>query len=513
MKSKRLRSSRKRPLKEVKSQDVLGPNGALLRRWQETVGSASIGGIWQSISFDHESALSLADRFVAEENFFLLESAVSSSHSGARYTFLGFEALWEYTEKKSKGGPADPFAAVRGFLSGHQLMALPVGLDPVAGSHAEMGGLVGFFGFDAIQSLEPSVGRAPKKELGLPEAHLFLPRNFFVLDHLTQRLTVVRYFFTAGLQGKALDLLLRREARAHQKLIKKTRLSHTLLPLGGERPELDWERFESTFKRSEFEAIARRCLEEVGKGEIFQIQVGNRLSCKTKTRPFDIYRRLRSLNPSPYMFFYRLQKHTILGASPEMMVGVTGKRMTHRPIAGTRRRFWNADEDLRMKTELKTSEKERAEHIMLVDLARNDIGRVSAPGSVKVEELMSVEEYSHVFHMVSQVSGQLLPTADAVDALISSFPNGTVCGAPKIRSIQLIYELEKMSREFYAGCLGMFDFAGNLRSTLLIRTIYVGAGKAHTQASAGIVYDSIPAQEWLETRNKMAACATAMLQL
>lgn len=489
------------------------PNDEKLREWSALIGSASIVGMWQTISFDHESALSLAHRFCERDNFFLLESAVASSHSGARYTFLGFDALWEMSGPNDKIKAYQPFEAIRSFLEKQSLAAIAIKPDPIANAHVTMGGPFGYFSFDAVANLEPTVGKAPKAELGLPVAHFFLPRNFFVLDHLTQRLTVVRYFFTPQKKGPTLESLCHSELRLHSELIEEVRRPHSLTPLRGERPVLDWQKFESKMQQTEFEALARRCLEEINKGEIFQIQIGNRLSCKTKASAFDIYRRLRSLNPSPYMFFYRLKRHTILGASPEMMVGVNGKRMTHRPIAGTRRRLWNAEEDAKMKAELKASEKERAEHIMLVDLARNDIGRVAAPGSVKVEELMSVEEYSHVFHMVSQVSGQLRQDRDATDALIASFPNGTVCGAPKIRSIQLIYQLEKMAREFYAGCLGVFDFSGNLRSTLLIRTIYVGGGKAYTQASAGIVYDSVPAHEWLETRNKMAACATAMLQV
>ncbi|TWW07921.1 anthranilate synthase component I, partial [Planctomyces bekefii] len=243
---------------------------------------------------------------------------------------------------------------------------------------------------------------------------------------------------------------------------------------------------------------------------IFQIQIGNRLSVKTEARPFDIFRHLRMLNPSPYMFFFKTGDHHIVGASPEMMVTVQGRLMTHRPIAGTRRRTWHPDQDRAMRQELVESEKERAEHVMLVDLGRNDIGRVAAPGTVKVEELMTVEEYSHVFHMVSQVTGKLRDGVDAFEAMAASFPNGTVTGAPKIRAMQLINEIEKVSREFYAGSLGIFDTQGGLKSTLLIRTIHIARGRASTQASAGLVYDSNPEHEWLETRNKMAATVLAM---
>jgi anthranilate synthase component 1 len=273
---------------------------------------------------------------------------------------------------------------------------------------------------------------------------------------------------------------------------------------------LDYDVCEASFTKERFFAAAEACLEEIRAGEIFQIQIGNRLTLRTKARPFDVFRHLRILNPSPYMFFYKFGEHHVLGASPEMMVGVQGGRVTHRPIAGTRRRTWDPAKDRAMREELTSSEKERAEHVMLVDLGRNDVGRVARPGSVKVEELMMVEEYSHVFHMVSQVTGELAAGVDAFEALAVAFPNGTVSGAPKIRAQQLINQHEQISREFYAGSLGLFDFFGNLRSTILIRSIHMAGGRASTQASAGIVYDSTPAEEWLETRNKMAACLTAM---
>jgi len=375
---------------------------------------------------------------------------------------------------------------------------------------AAMVGASGFLGFDVGSALEPSAGTAPPKTLGLPDAFFFFPRNFLVLDHLSRRLFVSRNVLI-DVQGEAeLRQVYDAEIKQLSAMLRRLTSVHGPAPLALTERPVDFDACSASMTKPEFMERGQRCLEAVKAGDIFQIQIGNRLSLPTDARPFDIFRHLRMINPSPYMFFYKLGEHHVLGASPEMMVGVQGQRLTHRPIAGTRRRTWDSVKDAQMRQELVESEKERAEHVMLVDLARNDIGRLALPGTVQVEELMTVEEYSHVFHMVSQVTGSLPAGKDAYDAMQVSFPNGTVSGAPKIKAMQLINQLEKISREFYAGSLGIFDVRGNLKSTLLIRTIHVAHGVASTQASAGFVYDSVPEQEWLETRNKMTACLLAM---
>lgn len=461
------------------------------------------------LAFDHETAVTLADRFVGEDHFFLLESATSGPN--ARHSFLGFDPLWSHSYEHGKGGE-DPIQQLRDQMAGHRVRSVyPPGTRLGGPDVAAMGGAAGFFSYDVARALEPSVGTPPPKTLGLPDAFHFVPRNFLVLDHLARRLFVTRHVLVPKAdKPEALKTAFDAELGQLKALVKRLKAVHSPPPLVVDQAELDHSKMRAAFTQPEFEQRAKELLEDIKAGEIFQIQIGNRLSIETEARPFDIFRHLRMLNPSPYMFFYKMGEHHVLGASPEMMVGVQDDRMTHRPIAGTRRRTWQPAKDAAMREEIVTSEKERAEHVMLVDLSRNDIGRIAAPGSVKVEELMTVEEYSHVFHMVSQVTGRLAPGKDAYDALISSFPNGTVSGAPKIRAMQLIYKHEKISREFYAGSLGLFDFKGNLRSTILIRTIHVARGVASTQASAGIVYDSTPKDEWLETRNKMAACLIAM---
>jgi anthranilate synthase component 1 len=463
------------------------------------------------LTFDHETAVTLADRFADEPHVFLLESASAGRES--RYSFLGFSPLWTYTWSLGAAqGDADPITGLEHRLKGQKLTTLyPEGARLGGPDVAAMAGPVGFFGYDTVQALEPSVGKPPPKALKLPDAYFFMPRQFLVLDHLARRLFVSELVPTARAKGLAPLRAQYDEAVASlSRLVAVLGTPHHPPPLEVKDGSADPDACAGTMTKGEFMDRAARCLEEIRAGEIFQIQIGNRLSWPTKARPFDIFRHLRTLNPSPYMFYYKFGEEHLVGASPELMVGVQGRRVTHRPIAGTRKRHWDAAKDAAAKLELTTSEKERAEHVMLVDLGRNDVGRVAAPGTVKVEELMTVEEYSHVFHMVSQVSGELRPDCNAFEAMRAAFPNGTVSGAPKIRAMQLINELEKASREFYAGALGLFDMSGNLRSTLLIRTIHVARGVAATHASAGIVYDSVPEHEWQETRNKMAACLAAM---
>lgn len=499
----------------------------------QAAAGADIVALTASLHFDHETAVALADRFVDEPYMFLLESA--SAGPNARYSFLGFDPLWVWRWSYADGRLAHlsrrnahgelethrvpwaaehPIAALRERMLGHKLVSVHAESVRLGGPDvALMAGPAGFFGYDTALALEPSIGQALPKKLGLPDAVWFLPRNFLVLDHLQRRLFVTRLVPTSAkvapeavVDRRYIEL----ELDHLRGLLRKLSGSHTPPPLLTKDLAPDFAACEASLSKEEFFDIAGRCLDEIRAGEIFQIQIGNRLRLATKARPFDVFRHLRIINPSPYMFFYKFAGDHVLGASPEMMVGVQQGRVTHRPIAGTRRRTWDQHKDLRLKHELINSEKERAEHVMLVDLGRNDVGRVARPGSVKVEELMVVEEYSHVFHMVSQVAGDLADGIDAFQALAAAFPNGTVAGAPKIRAMQLINSMEKISREFYAGSLGLFDFFGNLRSTILIRSLHMAHGYASTQASAGIVFDSLPEQEWLETKNKMTAALLAM---
>ncbi len=471
-----------------------------------------------SINFDHETAVSLADRFCHHRNFFFLESATAGPGSIARYSFVGFDALVELnsdgpTTKFRNADDAlesvvdlNPLAALERYMKGLSIAQMDEG--ETYFRELELNKLLGWFGYfsyELMHEIEPSVPLAAARAIDMPVSHLFLPRNFLVIDHLRNRLCVCHIIdLRSGDRSEKISAGL----DSLEDLLQSLEAVHQL-------PELDFTQeagqiVEQSFDETRFTDAVNAAKAQIVAGEIFQIQIGNRIRVKTDARPMDIFRHLRILNPSPYMFFYKFGEHQLLGASPEMMVQVEGQRMVHRPIAGTRKRTWDGNKDRKMVEELMSSEKERAEHIMLVDLSRNDIGRVAAPGSVRLEDLMSVETYSHVFHLVSQVSGELRNDKTAFDAMISSFPNGTVCGAPKIRAMQLIAHYEKLQRQFYAGSLGVFSFNGDLKSTILIRTIHMAHGIASTQASAGVVYDSTAEQEWLEVRNKLAACLTAM---
>lgn len=487
----------------------------------EACETADIVSIGQSITFDTETAVNLADRFLEDEDyFFLLESAVSGGGQIARYTFIGFGAIWSWKasdtaceygfgpKNKAEFKCQDHLRILGDQLKRFRFKSLVNGGGISKLDLAALGGAVGYMGYDVAANLEPTIGRPPGKGLDLPTSFFMIPENFIVLDQLSRQLYVHRYCHPT--KGQNFQDLFVREKRKLEALTTKLTKPHQPPPLRIEQDPLNLDKFESVYLKQDFLKDSEYCLEQVRAGEVFQVQIGNRLQLQSKARPFDVFRHLRILNPSPYMFFLKMKGHHILGASPEMMVNVHDRLITHRPIAGTRKKTWDPVKDAMMRHELEQSEKERAEHVMLVDLSRNDIGRLSNPGSIRVDELMVVEEYSHVFHLVSQVVGTLSDKFDVFDAMQYSFPNGTVSGAPKVRAMQLIYEIEKVRREYYAGSLALFDFKGNLKSTILIRSMHMKDGVCSTQASAGIVYDSEPELEWLETRNKMAACGVCI---
>jgi len=334
-------------------------------------------------------------------------------------------------------------------------------------------------------------------------------RGLVAFDHVQHRLWVVRNVYTEG-PGS-----LRKKYAAAVKEIRRTR---ELLeaPVEGEKRE---ERrkgtaakpeVQSNFLRKEYLAAVRKSKEYIRAGDIFQVVVSQRFSAETKAVPFDIYRELRAVNPSPYLFYLHLNDVHVVGSSPEMLVKVQGRAVFYRPIAGTRWRGKDEAEDLRLEREMLASEKERAEHIMLVDLGRNDLGRVCDYGTVKVEKLMTVERYSHVMHLVSSLRGKLREDVDCFDALMACFPAGTVSGAPKVRAMEIIEELEKTRRGIYAGGILYLDFAGNLDSCIALRTMVIKNGVAHVQAGGGIVADSTPEAEFEESVNKSKALLGAL---
>jgi anthranilate synthase component I len=369
-------------------------------------------------------------------------------------------------------------------------------------------GAIGYFSYDMVRLIE----RLPKRlrdEIGLYDAMLMFYRGLIAFDHVQHRLWIVRNVFTDG--GGSLRA-------KYNAAVKEIRRKREMLeaPVDSEargkpgRKGGQPLKVKSNFARSEYLEAVRKSKRYIRAGDIFQVVISQRFSAKTKAKPFEVYRELRALNPSPYLFYLQLNDVHVVGSSPEMLVKVQGRDVFYRPIAGTRWRGKDEAEDLRLEREMLASEKERAEHIMLVDLGRNDLGRVCEYGSVRPEKLMTVERYSHVMHLVSSLRGRLREDVDCFDALMSCFPAGTVSGAPKVRAMEIIEELEKTRRGIYAGGILYLDFAGNLDSCIALRTMVIKNGVAHVQAGGGIVADSTPDGEYNESVNKSKALLRAL---
>jgi len=369
-------------------------------------------------------------------------------------------------------------------------------------------GAIGYFSYDMVRLIE----RLPKRlrdEIGLFDAVLMFYRGILAFDHVQHRLWVVRNVYTDGpksLRAKY-DAAVKEIRRTRQMLEESAAGEKPRKPARGKPRPL---KITSNVKRGEYLAIVKKAKQYIREGDIFQVVLSQRFSAKTKADPFSIYRELRALNPSPYLFYLQLNDVYVVGSSPEMLVKVQGRDVFYRPIAGTRWRGKDEAEDQRLEREMLASEKERAEHIMLVDLGRNDLGRVCDYGTVRPEKLMTVERYSHVMHLVSSLRGRLREDVDCFDALMSCFPAGTVSGAPKVRAMEIIEELEKTRRGIYAGGILYLDFAGNLDSCIALRTMVIKNGVAHIQAGGGIVADSTPEGEFDESVNKSKALLRAL---
>ena len=441
---------------------------------------------------------------------FLLES-VEGGEKIARYTFAGAnpEEIFRYAggacvlESRDRliWEERDPITFLRQHMERYKPVRLP-GLPPL------VAGAIGYFSYDMVRLIE----RLPKRlrdEIGLYDAMLMFYHGILAFDHVQHQLWIVRNVYAEG-PGS-----LRSKYNAAVKEIQRTRKlleeaapnEHSPKPAKGKRvaPVVA-----SNFKRQEYLDVVAKAKKYIRAGDIFQVVISQRFSAKTKAAPFSIYRELRALNPSPYLFYLQLNDVHVVGSSPEMLVKVQGREVFYRPIAGTRWRGKDEAEDQRLEREMLASEKERAEHIMLVDLGRNDLGRVCDYGSIKVERLMTVERYSHVMHLVSSLRGKLREDVDCFDALMSCFPAGTVSGAPKVRAMEIIEELEKTRRGIYAGGILYLDFAGNLDSCIALRTMVIKNGVAYVQAGGGIVADSTAAGEFQESENKARALLRAL---
>ena len=366
------------------------------------------------------------------------------------------------------------------------------------------GGLVGYFGYDSIRYIEPRLAQCSKADpLQTPDILLMVSDEVVVFDNLRGKLFIVVHADPAQRDALAcaqarldeLDGQLQRAAPRH------------VLPGSSQVAETD---FVSGFTQEGFEAAVARCKEYIVEGDVMQVVLSQRLSIPVKSRSLDIYRALRSLNPSPYMFYLDLGDFQIVGSSPEILTRLEDGVVTVRPIAGTRPRGASESEDHALERELLADPKERAEHLMLIDLGRNDVGRIAKTGSVELTEKMLIERYSHVMHIVSNVAGRLKDGMSAMDVLRATFPAGTVSGAPKIRAMEIIDELEPVKRGVYAGAVGYLAWNGNMDTAIAIRTAVVKDGALHIQAGAGIVYDSVPRNEWNETMNKGRAMFRAV---
>ena len=371
------------------------------------------------------------------------------------------------------------------------------------------GGLVGYFGYDTIRYIEPrlrsELAAAKPDPLGVPDILLMVCDELVVFDNLSGRLTLWSHADTA--EPRAYATAVERLEALEIRLRSAT--LNTVSPGTGSAAVEEGD-FDSGFTEAGFKAAVEQIKEYVLAGDVMQCVPSQRMSIPYRAAPLDLYRALRSLNPSPYMFFLDLGDHQVAGSSPEILTRLEEGEVTVRPIAGTRKRGRTDEEDQALEAELLADPKERAEHLMLIDLGRNDVGRISETGSVKVTEEMVVERYSHVMHIVSNVTGRLSPGLTAMDALRATFPAGTVSGAPKIRALEIIDELEPVKRGIYSGAVGYLSWHGNLDTAIAIRTAVIKDGQLHVQAGAGIVADSVPEMEWQETLNKGRALFRAV---
>jgi anthranilate synthase component I len=429
------------------------------------------------------------------EPAFLLESAEQGQRVG-RYSFLGFQPRSSLRWSLADGG--DPYALAAAELARFSQA-------PIDDAPPFTGGAVGYFGYDLVRTVEP-LGPANPDPMGLPDMALMLTDLLVVFDHLKHTVTILA---NADLDAEA-DL-----ERAYA--LAAQRIAEVSAQLGGPVPRAERaaeERaspvFESNMTRERFEAIVQRIVEYIHAGDAFQVVPSQRWSAAVPVEAFSIYRGLRAVNPSPYMYYLDFGDFQVAGASPEPLLTVAGRDVSTRPIAGTRHRGATPEEDRRIAAGLLADEKERSEHVMLVDLGRNDLGRVCEYGSVAVDQLMQIESYSHVMHIVSSVSGTLRADVGAMDALRSVLPAGTLSGAPKVRAMQIIDELEPVKRGGYGGAIGYLSYAGDLDTAIHIRTVVVKDGVAHVQAGGGTVADAQPAYEFEESVAKSNAVRRAI---
>ncbi|MBI2766141.1 MAG: anthranilate synthase component I [Chloroflexi bacterium] len=457
--------------------------------------------IYREVAADLETPVSAFLKVREGPYSFLLES-VEGGERLARYSFIGtqpYRVLKTGPGFEYEGDPLVPLEQEVSRFKGVKIEGVP----------AFTGGAIGYIAYDAVRHWEPRMARAQADVLGVPESMFLFCDSMVVFDHLRHTIKVVAH---CRLDGD-IEASYRQAAFQIDGIVERLANPTVRLPFEEVSAVLrGGSKAESNVGREGYELMVEKIKEHVIAGDVIQTVPSQRLARRTAVHPFNIYRQMRTVNPSPYMFYLDMGDFQIVGASPELLVRVEDGVITNHPIAGTRPRGKTQEEDDRLAEELLADEKELAEHIMLVDLGRNDVGRVAKPGTVKVDSLMQIERYSHVMHIVSNVSGQLRKDRTRFDALRSVFPAGTLSGAPKVRAMELIAELEQQKRGVYGGAVGYASFAGSLDTCIAIRTMVVKDGIAYLQAGGGIVYDSDPATEYQETMNKLAAPMRAIDQ-
>ena len=451
--------------------------------------------VYAEVLADAETPVSAYQKLQKTGPSFLLESVEGGENIG-RYSFLGANPR---TVIRVAKGDADALRTVEAEMAKFKPVTVP-------GLPRFTGGAVGFLGYEYIHQIEPSVPQPARNDLGTPALCFMITDTILIFDRVSQTIKVVS---NAHIETESPAVAYDQAAAQIERLLAQLAQPIPQRPLEFQRdPTLP--AVQSNLTRPRYTEMIASAQEYIKAGDIIQVVIGQRFATQTQAAPLDIYRALRSINPSPYMFLLDFGDFQLVGASPEVHVRCEDRHVEIRPIAGTRWRGKTPDEDLRLEKELLADEKERAEHLMLVDLARNDIGRVCDFGSVKVDEFMIIERYSHVMHIVSNVTGQLQAEHNAYDLMRATFPAGTVSGAPKVRAMQIISELEAAQRGPYAGAVGYFGFTGNLDSCITLRTALLKNGTAYVQAGGGIVADSDANSEFNETVNKSKAMLKAI---
>jgi anthranilate synthase component 1 len=479
-----------------------------LREFKRLALQGNLIPVYEEVHFDWETPISAFRKIDSGKFSFLLES-VAGGEKWGRYSFLGsqpshlfrsrgeeFEIL-KNGEVWRKGKDKDPLQALQGFLGNFR-----------AAPHDSLprffGGAVGYTSYDVVRSFEKIPELLPP-DLALYDCYFMITDTLLVFDNVKQKIKVIANVALDGTQtpGEAYR-------EAEEKIGGIVARLQAPAPASSPRKSFSPSRLLPNLSREEFMKGVERAKEYIRAGDVIQVVLSQRFSTELSCEPFDVYRALRSVNPSPYLFYLKIDDAVLLGASPEVMVRLEGSQIELRPLAGTRRRGKTQAEDMEMEKDLLADEKERAEHIMLVDLGRNDVGRVAMIGSVEVTELMGVERYSHVMHIVSHIRGLLAPGKHSFDVFRAAFPAGTVSGSPKIRAMEIIEEVEPVRRGPYAGAVGYFSFSGNMDTCITIRSILIKDGKAYIQVGAGIVADSEPEKEYEETLNKAQAIFRAI---